>query len=112
MRIPGAAIGWAGKGRAHLPGSPGVPRIVFTSHLGGIAPTGEPEFPGKTVGEVLSAAFAAYPGLGHYIVDDQGRLRKHVVIFADNRNLDRETALAAPVAEDSEVYVLQALSGG
>ncbi|MCB2059940.1 MAG: MoaD/ThiS family protein [Novosphingobium sp.] len=89
-----------------------MPRIIFTSHLGGIAPEGEPEFPGETVGEVLSAAFAAHPGLGHYIVDDQGCLRKHVIIFADNRNLDRETALTTAVGEDSEVYVLQALSGG
>jgi len=89
-----------------------VPRIIFTSHLDGKAPAGEPEFPGDTVGEVLAAAFTAHPGLGHYILDDQGRLRKHVILFADNRNLDPKTALSTPVAKDSEVYVLQALSGG
>jgi hypothetical protein len=89
-----------------------MPRIVFTSHLGGVAPQGEPEFPGGTVGEALNAAFAAHPGLAHYIVDDQGRLRKHVVIFEGDRRLDGATALAAPVGDASEIYVLQALSGG
>ena len=86
-----------------------MPRLIFTNHLNGIAPTGEPEFPGETVAEVLAAAFAAHPGLRHYILDDQGRLRKHVIIFVDNA---RVSALATPVAEASEIYVLQALSGG
>jgi hypothetical protein len=89
-----------------------MPRLVFTSHLGGVAPKDETEFPGATVGAVLAQAFAAHPGLGHYILDDQGRLRKHVVIFADSRRLDRATALAAPVGAESEIYVMQALSGG
>lgn len=89
-----------------------MPRLIFTSHLGGVAPLDEPAFPGATVGDVLSGAFAAHDGLQHYILDDQGRLRKHVIIFADNRQLDRDTFLSEPVGEDSEIYVLQALSGG
>lgn len=89
-----------------------MPKLIFTSHLDGLAPKGEPEFPGRSVGEVLDAAFAAHPGLRHYILDDQGRLRKHVIIFADNRNLDHAAALAEPVSETSEIYVMQALSGG
>jgi sulfur-carrier protein len=89
-----------------------MPRVVFTSHLGGIAPQGEPHFPGATVGEVLRACFAAHPGLGHYIVDDQGILRKHVHIFADGQRLGAKAALITQVSEASEIYVLQALSGG
>ena len=38
-----------------------MPRVVFTSHLGGIAPQGEPHFPGATVGEVLREAAARWP---------------------------------------------------
>ena len=87
-------------------------RLVFTAHLGGVAPKDEVEFPGATVGEVLAGAFAAHSGLAHYVLDDQGRLRKHVVIFADARRLDPLGALAAPVNESSEIYVMQALSGG
>lgn len=89
-----------------------MPRIVFTSHLGGTAPPGEPVYPGASVGAVLEAVFADHPALRHYIVDDQGALRKHVIVFVDNRSLEKATALAEPVNERSEIYVLQALSGG
>lgn len=89
-----------------------MPKLIFTSHLGGVAPHGETEWSGRTVGEVLAGAFAAHPGLRHYILDDQGRVRKHVIVFADNRHLDLGSALTEPVMPDSEIYVLQALSGG
>ena len=89
-----------------------MPSLVFTAHLGGVAPKDEVEFAGATVGEVLAAAFAVHSGLAHYVLDDQGRLRKHVVIFADGRRLDSAGALASRVDENSEIYVMQALSGG
>ena len=89
-----------------------MPKLIFTSHLGGVAPQGESEYPGATVGEVLAGAFADHPGLRHYLLDDQGRVRKHVIVFADNRNLARDRTLAAPVSESGEIYVMQALSGG
>ena len=89
-----------------------MPQLIFTSHLGGIAPQGVSEFAGDTVGEVLEAACAAHPGLRHYILDDQGRIRKHVIIFLDDQRLANAAALRSPVAAASEIYVLQALSGG
>jgi len=89
-----------------------VPRLIFTSHLDGVAPQGEPEFAGTTVGEVLDGAFAAHPGLRHYILDDQGRIRKHVIIFAGERQVNRVGGLEMAVDDASEIYVLQALSGG
>ena len=64
------------------------------------------------MGEVLAGAFAAWPGLGHYILDDQERVRKHIVIFVGDMRLDNGKALATPVADQAEIYVLQALSGG
>lgn len=89
-----------------------MPALIFTSHLDGVAPQGELEFEGDSVGAVLESAFAAHDGLRHYILDDQGRLRKHVIIFADSRKLNPGTALQQPVTAQSEIYVLQALSGG
>ena len=47
-----------------------------------------------------------------YVLDDQGRLRKHVCIFADGTRLPREAALTHPIRPDSELHVMQALSGG
>ena len=39
------------------------------------------DVPGGTVGEALAAVFARSPALRGYIVDDQGALRRHVVVF-------------------------------
>jgi sulfur-carrier protein len=60
----------------------------------------------------LQACFAAHPGLGHYILDDQGRIRKHVLLFADGCRLGAATALDHVLEAESELYVMQALSGG
>lgn len=89
-----------------------MPRVIFTSHLGGLVPEGEAVFAGGTVGEVLAEAFQAHPGLGHYILDDQERVRKHIVIFLGDARLDNGKALATPVPDSCEIFVLQALSGG
>lgn len=87
-------------------------KLVFTSHLNGVAPSYPCHYDAPDVGRVLAAAFTDHPGLRHYILDDQGKVRKHVVIFVDDRQLAREAALGAPVTAQNEVYVLQALSGG
>jgi|GEM_PF-172510 hypothetical protein len=61
---------------------------------------------------VLDAALAAAPELAHYVLDDQGHIRKHVAVFInktmvlDRQNLDRA------VAPGDAVLVIQALTGG
>jgi sulfur carrier protein ThiS len=70
------------------------------------------EYRGTTVAELLDAVAADYPLVKDYVLDDQGRVRRHVAIFVDGIMRPRETALALPLTEASEVYVLQALSGG
>ena len=67
---------------------------------------------GATLRAVLNAAFEANPRLRGYVVDEQGRLRRHVVVFiGETRAADRER-LGDPVPDDARVYVMQALSGG
>ena len=64
---------------------------------------------GSTVGEVLADLDRQYPGLRFRLVDEQGRLRRHVRLFvneADARDL------ATPLAEGDELYIVGALSGG
>jgi len=87
-------------------------RVVFTQHLATVAPVTEAVYDGATVAEVLGGAFADHPQLKGYICDDQGRVRRHIAIFVDGALQDRGSVLALPVTAGSEVYVLQALSGG
>ena len=57
-------------------------------------------------------AFAGNEPLRGYIVDERFRLRKHVVIFVDNQPITDREGLSDAVGPTSEIYVLQALSGG
>lgn len=67
---------------------------------------------GTTIGEVLEACCAQNPALRGYILDDQGRVRKHVAVFVDGAMIGDKASLSAVVNADSEVFVMQALSGG
>ena len=67
---------------------------------------------GATVRAVLDAVFAANPRLRGYVLDDQGALRKHMSVFVDGQQIADRAKLSDPVRSTSEVYVMQALSGG
>ncbi|MFK7771502.1 MAG: MoaD/ThiS family protein [Saprospiraceae bacterium] len=70
------------------------------------------EVEGENVNEVLEKIDIKYSGLKSYLVDDSGALRKHVNIFVDGELiLDREKMTDA-LNHTSEVYIMQALSGG
>lgn len=90
-----------------------MPRVELTSHLSRHVPGAEPaEVDGATVREVLDAYFVKYAGVRDYVLDDQGALRKHVVIFVHDTQANDRTGLRDPVAPGQTVYILQALSGG
>ena len=67
---------------------------------------------GATVAEVLTTGLADDPLLSGYILDEQGRLRKHVNIYLNGALIVDRLRLTDVVAPDAEIYVLQALSGG
>ena len=87
-------------------------RIAFTPHLRAVGPTETRTYEGATLAEVLDAAGRDFPRLKAYVLDDQGRLRKHIAIFVDGRMQARDSALGLALTPQSEVYVFQALSGG
>ncbi|MGD9945781.1 MAG: MoaD/ThiS family protein [Burkholderiaceae bacterium] len=89
-----------------------MPRLAFTPHLNRFLDTPEVLSGAATLRAALDDAFAVNPRLRGYVLDDQGHLRKHVVIFVDGRRCDDREHLADALRPDSEIYVLQALSGG
>jgi molybdopterin synthase sulfur carrier subunit len=89
-----------------------VARVVFTANLARHVTSPAQDVVGNTVREVLDAIFAVTPTLRGYVLDDQGQLRRHMSVFVDGRQIDDRQTLSDPVRTDSEVFVLQALSGG
>ncbi len=87
-------------------------RIVFTQQLKRFTDAPELNLPAATLRAALEAAFGVNPRLRGYVLDDQGHLRANVVAFIDGVRCHERVALADPLQPDSEVYVMQALSGG
>ncbi|MGE5366441.1 MAG: MoaD/ThiS family protein [Betaproteobacteria bacterium] len=87
-------------------------QVHFTSWLRQVVPDGPLQAEGATVGDALSALFSERPHVRGYVLDEQGRLRKHVCIFADGVRLPHQAALNQNIRKDSTLYVMQALSGG
>lgn len=65
-----------------------------------------------TLGAALDAYFARHPMVRGYVVDEAGRVRKHVTLFVDGDQVSHVDARTAAVGESSTVHVFQALSGG
>lgn len=86
-------------------------KVHFTSHLRNVAPGGAVEASGVTVGAALAEVFARHPAVKGYVVDDQDRVRLHIAVFVDGAQV-RKDILDHPLRTDSELYIMQALSGG
>lgn len=90
-----------------------MPFVNFTANLRRHVQCPRTEAAGGTVAEVLGEVFSRYPFLRGYVVDEHGALRKHMVIFVDGIAVSDRLGLTDPVSRpDSEIHVMQALSGG
>jgi len=86
--------------------------VHFTSWLRELVPDGPLQAAGDTVGDALGAVFADRPQVRSYVLDDRGRLRKHICVFVDGARLKNDIALGHSVGAQTRLYVMQALSGG
>ena len=87
--------------------------VRFSSHLHRhLELPGETQAGGADVRTTLAEVFHASPKLEGYVLDDQGALRQHVVVFVDGEMIRDRKNLSDAVRPASEIYVMQALSGG
>lgn len=91
-----------------------MPQVKLTAHLKKFFPDSRRSvmIEARTVREVVMELNSQFPGLGDYIVDEQGRLRRHVNIFVDGTMVLDRDHLADAVGAESQLYIVQALSGG
>jgi molybdopterin converting factor small subunit len=67
------------------------------------------EAQGVTVAELLDDLDGHFPGIRFRMVDEQGRLRKHMKVWIDQ---DAVRDLATAIPAGAEITIMQALSGG
>ena len=87
-------------------------RVRFTANLQRHLSCPTVEAAGSTVREALAAAFRENPALRGYVLDDQGAVRKHMIVFVDGAQIADRVRLSDPIRPDAEIDVMQALSGG
>lgn len=92
-----------------------MPRVTFTANLQRHLDVPSLEVGGARVGEVLTAVFERHPLLRSYIVDDQGRLRRHVNVFVNSAMVAEEmspsNAACGHAARNRAIASSRAVSG-
>ena len=66
------------------------------------------ELPASTVGEMIDALDARWPGMRDRLCDSRPAIRRHINVFVEGRRATLDTRLAP----GTEVTVLTAISGG
>lgn len=89
-----------------------MPRVSFTPNLARHVHCPPVEVAGLTLREALDAAFASNPNARDYVLDEQGAVRRHMVVFVDGEMAKDREKLSDAVRAGSEIFVMQALSGG
>ena len=90
-----------------------MPFVIFTRHLERYFPAlVAGEVPGATVREVIDELERRHPGFASFIVDETGRLRRHVNVFIGEEPLRDRDGLCDALGPDDKLFILQALSGG
>ncbi len=84
-------------------------RVLIPSALHSYSGRPWVEASGATVGEVLVDLDRRFPGIRFRMIDEQGGIRRHIRLFYRQAQV---FDLAAPVSDDGELLIVQALSGG
>ena len=89
-----------------------MPTVHFTSHLQHFLDCPAVEVAGDTVRVALEKVFSQNPRMRSYVLDDQGEIRRHVNVFVGGALILDRVGLSDALGESSEIFVMQALSGG
>ena len=87
-------------------------KVHFTSNLRRHVDCPSMVVEAASVHQALTQAFAANERLKTYVLDDQGHLRKHMRILVDGAAIQDLENFSDRVKPNSEIWVMQALSGG
>lgn len=64
-----------------------------------------------TLGEMVAALDGLHAGLGHWLVEVDGRVRPHLALFVAGERMERAAAATA-LPDGADIWVIRAVSGG
>ena len=89
-----------------------MPSVRFTRNIQRHVECPTRDVTGATLNEVLNAYFATNQRARGYVLEDDGRLRKHMAVFIDGQQIEDRDKLSDAVPTGSVVDIVQSLSGG
>ena len=89
-----------------------MPRVEYAPALTRHVPCPPQDVAAATLREALHKSFEAAPPMRHYVLDEQGAVRKHVAVFVNAQMIRDRVRLDVPLAAGDKVMVIQALTGG
>jgi sulfur carrier protein ThiS len=89
-----------------------MPHVEFAPALTRHVPCPPQQVDARTLREALARSFEAAPQMRHYVLDEQGAVRKHVAVFVNARMITDRANLDVPLEGADKVMVIQALTGG
>ena len=84
-------------------------KVLIPGALRSYTETSETEASGATLTAVLADLEGRYEGIRFRMIDEQDRIRPHIRIFVNGRQV---RDLSQPLGAGDEIVVVQALSGG
>lgn len=86
-----------------------VPVHVPSQLRGYTSGAADVEAVGATLAAVLADLERQFPGFRFRVIDEQDRVRRHIILFV---GVDRQDDLNAPIPPGCGVHIVGALSGG
>ena len=83
--------------------------IVPTQLRGYTAGRAEVRAEGATLADVLVDLDRQFPGFRFRVIDEQDRVRRHIILFV---GAERQDDLSAAIPPGADVHIIGALSGG
>lgn len=65
-----------------------------------------------TLGDVIAALDAAYPGIGARVLDDTGQIRRFVNVYVNDDDVRFAEGLQTPTPTGAKISVIPAVAGG
>jgi len=89
-----------------------MPTVRFTRNIQRHVACPTRDVDGATLHDVLDEYFRTNEQARGYVLDDQGRVRQHMVVFIDGSQVRDRDHLTDPVSPGAVIDIVQALSGG
>ncbi|NUQ38533.1 MAG: MoaD/ThiS family protein [Caldilineales bacterium] len=67
---------------------------------------------GESVGAILTALDAAYPGIGERLFDEQGQVKPFINVFVNEDDMRTLQGLDTPVHPSDRISIVPAMAGG